>query len=77
MSAMGVKLGPRRAQPQCLLYPPITDINDRRINVGFVPAGDMEGGTPSHYSGMPAFLKPANIPLLYASQFRLFASCCQ
>src|SRR3984893_19008547 len=32
-----VKLGPRRAQPQCLLYPPITDINDRRINVGFVP----------------------------------------
>ncbi|MEA2868526.1 MAG: hypothetical protein QOE39_3241 [Bradyrhizobium sp.] len=22
----------------------------------------MEGGTPSHYSGMPAFLKPANIP---------------
>jgi hypothetical protein len=27
----------RRAQPQCLLYPPITDINDRRINVGFVP----------------------------------------
>jgi len=28
------------------------------------PAGDMEGGTPSHYSGMPAFLKPANIPSL-------------
>jgi hypothetical protein len=35
-----VKLGPRRAQPQCLLYPPITDINDRRINVGFVPQPD-------------------------------------
>jgi hypothetical protein len=32
-----VKLGPRRAQPQCLLYPPTTDIKNRRINVGFVP----------------------------------------
>jgi hypothetical protein len=30
-----------RAQPQCLLYPPITDINDRRINVGFVTTAVM------------------------------------
>ena len=29
-----------------------------------VPAGDMEDGTLSHYSGMAAFLKPANIPSL-------------
>jgi hypothetical protein len=25
-------------------------------------AADIEGGTPSHHSGTPAFLKPAKIP---------------
>jgi hypothetical protein len=29
-----------------------------------VPAGDMEGGTPSHYSNMPALSQASDIPSL-------------